>query len=61
MSLIEKLRDAWTRHGGGFNARSRSEQVEILWRAWAFAAVCGILACIGMLIVTVVRLVEFLT
>lgn len=40
---------------------SRSEQVEILWRVWAFAAICSILACIGTLIVTVARLVEFLT
>lgn len=61
MSFIEKLRDAWSKYGGGFNARSRSEQVEILWRAWAFAAVCGILACIGTLVMMVARLVEFLT
>lgn len=61
MSLIEKLRTVRTRFGGGFNARSRSEQVEILWRAWAFAAACGILACIGMLVMTFARLVEFLT
>ena len=40
---------------------SRSEQVEILWRVWAFAAIFSILACIGTLIVTVARLVEFLT
>lgn len=57
MPFIDKLRD--TLNGSGI--RSRSEQVEILWRAWAFAAVCGILACIGTLIVTVARLVEFLT
>lgn len=61
MSFIDRLRATWTRHGGGFNARSRSEQVEILWRAWTFAAVCGILACIGTLVVSVARLVEFLT
>lgn len=61
MSLIEKLRTVRTRFGGGFSARSRSEQVEILWRVWSFAAVCGILACIGTLIVMVARLVEFLT
>lgn len=57
MSFIDKLRD--TLNGNG--TRSRSEQVEILWRVWVFAAVCGILACIGTLIVTVARLVEFLT
>ena len=57
MPFIDKLRD--TLNGSG--ARSRSEQVEILWRAWVFAAVCGILACIATLIVTVARLVELLT
>lgn len=57
MSVIEKLRDKLN----GSGTRSRSEQVEILWRAWAFAAVCGILACIGTLVVTIARLVELLT
>lgn len=57
MPFIDKLRDTFN----GSGARSRSEQVEILWRAWVFAAVCGILACIGTLIVTVARLVEILT
>ena len=57
MSFIDKLRDLLN----GSGARSRSEQVEILWRAWVFAAVCAILACIGTLIVTVAWLVEFLT
>lgn len=61
MSVIDRLRDIWMRYGGGFNALSPSEQVEILWRAWAFAAVCGILACIGTLVVTIARLVELLT
>lgn len=65
MPLIEKLReklhDAWDRYGGGIDSLSRSEQVEILWRAWAFAAVCAILACIGTLIVTIARLIELLT
>lgn len=57
MPFIDKLR--YTLNGSG--TRSRSEQVEILWRAWAFAAVCGILACIWTLVVTVARLVECLT
>lgn len=57
MPFIDKLSD--TLNGSG--TRSRSEQVEILWRAWVFAAVCAILACIGTLIVTVARLVEILT
>ena len=57
MPFIDKLRD--TLNGSG--TRSRSEQVEIQWRAWAFAAVCGILACIGTLVVTIARLVELLT
>lgn len=30
MHVIEKLREIWTRYGGGFNSLSRSEQVEIL-------------------------------
>lgn len=57
MPFIDKLRDTFN----GSGARSRSEQVEILWRAWVFAVVCGILACIGTLLVTVARLVEILT
>lgn len=57
MPFIDKLRD--TLNGSG--TRSRSEQVEILWRAWAFAAVCGILACIGTPVVAISRLVESLT
>ena len=61
MPFIEKLRNVRTRFGGGMDSLSRSEQVEILLRAWTFAAVCGILACIGTLIVMVARLVEFLT
>lgn len=60
MPLIEKLRDAWDRYGGGIDSLSRSEQVEILWRAWAFAAACGTLTCIGTLIVMIARLIEFL-
>ena len=61
MSFIEKLRTVRSRFGGGIDSLSRSEQVEILWRAWTFAAVCGILACIGTLIVMVARLVKILT
>lgn len=57
MPFIDKLRDKLN----GSGTRSRSEQVEILWRAWVFAAVCSILACIGTLIVTVAWLVELLT
>ena len=60
MPFIEKLRNAWDRYGGGIDRLSRSEQVEILWRAWAFAAACGTLACIGTLIVMVVHLVGLL-
>lgn len=61
MPFIDRLHATWARYGGGFNARSRSEQVEILWRAWTFAAVCGILACIGTLVMMVARLFEILT
>lgn len=58
MPFIVKLRNVRTRVGGGMDGLSRSEQVEILWRAWAFAAACGSLACIGTLIVMVARLIE---
>lgn len=61
MPFIEKLRTVRIRLGGGMDDLSRSEQVEILWRVWVFAAVCGLLACIGTLIVMVARLVEILT
>ena len=61
MPFIEKLRTARSRFGGGMDSLSRSEQVEILWRVWTFAAVCGVLACIGALIVMVARLVGLLT
>lgn len=57
MPIIEKLRIVRSRFGGGMDGLSRSEQVEILWRVWAFAAACGILACIGTLIVMVARLI----
>lgn len=60
MPFIEQLRTVRTRFGGGMDSHSRSEQVEILWRVWAFAAACGILACIGTLIVMIARLVELL-
>ena len=61
MHFIEKLRTVRSRFGGGMDSLSRSEQVEILWRVWAFAAACGTLACIGTLIVAVARLIELLT
>ena len=57
MPIIEKLRTVRSRFGGGMDGLSRSEQVEILWRVWAFAAACGILSCIGTLIVMVARLI----
>lgn len=60
MHIIEKLRTVRSRFGGGMDGLSRSEQVEILWRAWAFAAACALLACIGTLIVTVAHLIEII-
>lgn len=60
MPLIEKLRDAWDRYGGGFNSLSRSEQVEILHGAWTFSLALGVIACIATLIVMLARLIEFL-
>ena len=60
MPIIEKLRTLRSRFGGGMDGLSRSEQVDILWRVWAFAAACGILACIGTLIVMIARLIEII-
>lgn len=61
MHVIEKLRDIWTRYGGGFNNLSRSEQVEILHGAWTFSLALGVLSCIATLVVMLVRLIELLT
>jgi len=60
MPIIEKLRDFWTRYGGGFNSLSISEQVEILHGAWTFALACAVLACIGTLFMILARLIESL-
>lgn len=60
MHVIEKLRDIWTRCGGGFNSLSRSEQVEILHGVWTFSLALCVLACIATLVVMLVRLIEFL-
>ena len=60
MHVIEKLRNIWTRYGGGFNNLSRSEQVEILHGVWTFLLALGTFACIAMLVVMLVRLIEFL-
>lgn len=60
MDIIEKLRDIWTRYGGGFNNLSRSEQVEILHGVWTFSLALGTFACVAMLVVMLVRLIEFL-
>ncbi len=61
MSFIEKLRTVRTRFGGGMDSLSRSEQVDILWRAWRLFRTAARPACIGMLIVMVARLVGLLT
>lgn len=60
MHVIEKLRNIWTRYGGGFNSLSLAEQVEILHGAWTFSLALSCLACIATLIVTIIRLIEFL-
>lgn len=60
MPIIDKLRDAWSKYGGGFNSLSRSEQVEILHGAWTFSLALGVIACIATLIVMLARLIEFL-
>ncbi len=61
MHVIGKLRDIWTRYGGGFNSLSRSEQVEILHGAWTFSLALGALSCIATLFVMLVRLIQFFT
>lgn len=61
MHVIEKLRDIWTRYGGGFNSLSRAEQVEILHGAWTFSLAFGVLACIATLVMMLARLIESLT
>lgn len=61
MHVIEKLRDIWTRYGGGFNSLSRSEQVEILHGVWTFSLALGVLSCIATLVVMLARLIELLT
>lgn len=60
MHVIEKLRDIWTRYGGGFNSLSRAEQVEILHGAWTFSLALGVLSCIATLVVMLARLIELL-
>jgi hypothetical protein len=60
MHVIEKLRDIWTRYGGGFNSLSRSEQVEILHGVWTFSLALGVFAGIATLFVMLVRLIELL-
>lgn len=60
MPIINILRNIWTRYGGGFNSLSLAEQVEILHGAWTFSLALSCLACIATLIVTIIRLIEFL-
>ena len=60
MSVIEKIREIWERYGGGFNSLAPCEQVEILHGVWTFSLALSCLACIATLIVTIIRLIEFL-
>lgn len=60
MHIIEKLRDIWTKYGGGFNNLSRSEQFEILHGAWTFSFALSTLACIAAFVVMFARLIELL-
>lgn len=61
MHVIEKLRNIWTRYGGGFNSLSLAEQVEILHGAWTFSLALGVLACIATLVMMLARVIESLT
>lgn len=60
MHVIEKLRYIWMRYGSGFNNLSPYEQDEFIHSAWIFSLALSCLACIATLIVTIVRLIEFL-
>lgn len=60
MTAIEKLRDIWTRYGGGFNSMSLSEQVDILHDVLTFSLALDVIAGIAMLVVMLVRLIELL-
>ena len=59
MAVIEKLRDIWTRYGGGFNSLSPFEQDEILHGVWTLSLLLGAFACIAAGDVMLVRLIEF--
>lgn len=60
MTVIEKLRDIWTRYGGGFDSLSLSEQFDILHGVWTFSLALDVIAGIAMLVVMLVRLIELL-
>lgn len=61
MHIIDKLRDIWTRYGGGFNSLSPYEQDEILHGVWTFSLGLGVLDCIATLFVMLARLIQFFT
>lgn len=50
MHVIEKLRNIWTRYGGGFNSLSPYEQDEFIHSAWILVLLCGVLACLVALL-----------
>lgn len=51
MHVIEKLRDIWMRHGGGFNRLSPYELDEFIRSAEILVLLGGVLACFVTLLV----------
>lgn len=51
MHVIEKLRDIWMRHGGGFNRLSPYELDEFIRSAEILVLLGGVLACLVTLLV----------
>ena len=50
MSIINILRNIWTKSGGWFNSLSPYEQEEFIHSAWIFVLACAVLACFGSLV-----------
>lgn len=51
MHVIEKLRDIWTKYGGGFNSLSPYELDEFIRSTEILVLLGGVLACLATLFV----------
>lgn len=58
MHVIEKLRDIWTRFGGGFNSLSPYGQDEFIHSAWILVLLGGVLACMVTFLVVLNDLIS---